>query len=205
MSVRLFAVLILLAGLAFAQLDTNSVTVTASRNVSSIPDQIIFGVFVNSGFNTSLSDIVNAVSSAGITQSNFSTLTQLSNPNAVLQWGFGLVLPFAQLKNTASALASLAQSITQNNSGLTLSFSVVGTQTSQLPPCPIAGLISDAGTQAQNLATGAGRTLGGILALSTATSNGASSTGIGGIYSYSSLGGTTSSSCSLTVKYALAN
>jgi hypothetical protein len=205
MSVRLFAVSMMLAGLAFAQLDTNSVTVTASRTVSSSPDQVIFGVFVNSGYTSSLSDIVNAVSSVGVTQANFSTLTQTSNTSPALQWGFGLVVPFAQLKNTAAALAGLAQSITQNSSGLTLSFSVAGTQTSQLPPCPIAGLISDAGSQAQNLAAGAGRSLGGILAMSTATSNNGSSVAVIGIYAYTSLGSATSSSCSLTVKYALGN
>jgi len=172
-------------------------------SVLASPDQVIFGVFVNSGFASSLSDIVNAVSSVGITAANFSTLTQVSNPNPALQWGFGLVVPFAQLKNTSAALASLAQSIPQNNSGLTLSFSVAGTQTSQLPPCPIAGLISDAGAQAQNLAAGAGRSLGGILAMSTATSNNGSSVAV--IYAYTSLGSATSSYCSLTVEYALGN
>lgn len=203
MYLRLSVLALLVAGVAFAQLETNSVTVTASRTVSAPPDQVIFGVFVNSGFSSSLSDIVNALGSVGITQANFSSLTEVSNPNPALQWGFGLVVPFAQLKNTAAALASLAQSIAQNNSGLTLSFSVAGTQTSQLPPCPIAGLISDAGTQAQQLATGAGRSLGGILAMSTATSNSASNIAV--IYAFSSLGSATSSSCSLTVEYALGN
>src|SRR5271167_3429476 len=81
MFLRLSVLALLVASVAFAQLETNSVTVTASRTVSAAPDQVIFGVFVNSGFSSSLADIVNAVSSAGITQANFSTLTQVSNPN----------------------------------------------------------------------------------------------------------------------------
>jgi len=195
---------LLFASMAFAQLDTNSVTVTASRTLPSPPDQVIFGVFVTSDLTKSLADVVNAVSSVGIVQANFSTLTQVTNPQLGLQWGFGLVVPFAKLKDTAAALATLAQSITQNNSGLTLSFSVAGTQTSQIPACPIAGLISDAGMQAQNLASGAGRSLGGILAMSTSVS--APNSGFTyGIYAYSSVSSSTSTYCSLTVKYALGN
>jgi hypothetical protein len=168
---------------------------------------VIFGVFVDSDLTKSLSDIVNAVTSAGITQANFSTLTQVSNPKNALEWGFGLAVPITKLKDTATALAGLAQTIAQNNSGLTLSFSVAGTQTSQTPPCPIAGLLSDAGTQAQNLASGAGRSLGGILAMSTsiASISAPASGTTYAIYAFSSVSTGTSSSCALTVKYALGN
>ena len=100
---------LLFASMAFAQLDTNSVTVTASRTLPSPPDQVIFGVFVTSDLTKSLADVVNAVSSVGSAQANFSTLTQVTNPQPGLQWGFGLVVPFGKLKDTAAALATLAQ------------------------------------------------------------------------------------------------
>src|SRR5271155_3456862 len=113
-----------LSGVALAQLDSNSVTVTASRSTNSPADQVIFGLFIDSDLTKSLSDIVSALSAVGITQANFSSLTQSSNQKQPLEWGFGLVAPLAKLKDTATALANLQTSIAQNNPGLTLSFSV---------------------------------------------------------------------------------
>jgi len=195
-----------LSGVALAQLDSNSVTVTASRSTNSPADQVIFGLFIDSDLTKSLSDIVSALSAVGITQANFSSLTQSSNQKQPLEWGFGLVAPLAKLKDTATALANLQTSIAQNNPGLTLSFSVAGTQSSQTTPCSIPGLLIDANAQAQLYATGAGRTLGGILAMSTMVSTAVSGTGFPYvIYAYSSISGSSGPPCSVTVKYALGN
>ena len=172
---------------AFAQLDSNSVTVTATRPTTAPVDQVIFGVYVDSDLTKSLSDIVNAVSGAGITQANFASLSQSSSQAQPIEWGFNLTVPLASLGATATALTALQQSITANNSGLRLSsFSVLNSQSSQTGPCSIPGLFSDASAQAQSLANGAGRSLGGILALSASTAAG------GAI-----------SPCSLTLKFAL--
>ena len=71
----------------------------------------------------------------------------------------------------------LEQTIAQNNSGLTLTFTVEGTQASQShkmqqsQPCSNADLIADATAQAQKLAAAAGLTLGPILRLSNAPSS----------------------------------
>src|SRR5271165_1050008 len=181
--------LILSAGPVLSQLDSNSVTVTASRSATSPMDQVILAVYVDSNLTKSLSDIVNAVSGVGITPANFSSLSQSSNPTLPLEWGFTLTVPLASLGAMATALAALQQSIAANNPGVTLgSFSVVNSQSSQTAPCPIPGLLSDASAQAQTLASGVGRSLGGILAMSASTSAG------GAI-----------SPCSLTVKFALGN
>ncbi len=178
---------ILSSVVARAQLDSNSVTVTASRSATSPVDQVIFGVYVDSDLSKSLSDIVNAVSGVGITQANFASLSQSSSQAQPIEWGFNLTVPLTSLGATATALTALQQTITANNPGLTLrSFFVSTSQSSQPAPCSIPGLFSDAAAQGQALASGAGRSLGGILALSASTAAG------GAI-----------SPCSLTVKFAL--
>lgn len=180
---RRCAVCILFAGMAFAQLDSNSVTVNTSRSTLGPIDQVTFAVSVNSDFTKSLTDIVNALSPAGITPSDLTYLAPSFTPTQPLEWRFNFSVPLTSLKATVATLSTLQQSIPANNPGLTLSsFSVVSSQSSQTTPCPVTGLLSDAATQAQSLAAGAGRSLGGLLAMSSYTST-----------------------CSLTVKYALGN
>jgi uncharacterized protein DUF541 len=188
---RFFFALTLSVPLAFGQLDSNSLTVTASRSVSLQPDQALFGVFVDSSVTSSLDDILAALQGSGITAANFSGVN--TAPTAVvgvgplpttlaptLEWAFGLPVALAKITATVKTLTSLQQSIMQNHSGLTLSFSIVGTQVSQqlqqTQTCVLPDLISDAKAQAQKVATAAGAGVGNILALSspvvTTASNG---------------------------------
>jgi len=214
-------VLALAAIPAFAQLDSNSITVSASRNSALQPDQVVFGVYVDSGLNVGLTEILAAVQSVGLTQANFSGVSTTQSPIVLtpnmpivapmLEWAFALPVPIANLKNTVTALTNLQGSIGQNNSGLTLSFQVQGTQVSpqlqQSQTCSIPDLLTDARAQAQKLATAAGVILGDVLAMSSAaTANiGGVTTGYIAISRY----GTTSSSsllpalCSLTVKFGM--
>ena len=60
------------APLLFGQLDSNSVTVTASQSVNLQPDQVLFGVGVGSSLTTSLDDVLAALQGSGITFANFS-------------------------------------------------------------------------------------------------------------------------------------
>src|SRR5437879_1708715 len=69
---RTLIIAFVMCTLAFAQLDSNSVTVTASRNVNLQPDQTVFSVRVDSGLNTSLDDILIALQGSGIGIGNFS-------------------------------------------------------------------------------------------------------------------------------------
>jgi hypothetical protein len=170
---------------AFGQLDSNSITVSASANATPQPDQVVFSLSVGSGINTGFDDILAALQGLGITAANFSSVstegqtiatlgTAISpTPAPALVWFFTLPAPLANTKATVASLAALQQNFTQQNNGLTLSFSVTGTQVSQQlvqsQPCSIAGLITAATTQAQSLAAASGFTLGGILALSSST------------------------------------
>jgi hypothetical protein len=210
---------LLSASLAFGQLDSNSITVTASQSVNLQPDQVLFAVYVSTPLTASLDDVLAAVKGAGITSANFSgvyssataqsgTGTGNGQPPAE-QWAFGLAVPFAQMKATVTALTSLQQSITQASSGFTLSFSVQSAQVStsllQSQSCNIPGLIADATAQAQKLAAAAGLNLGSILAMSSNTSSPVANNSVPvaniGLISSGIL--TTPQGCALTVKFTV--
>jgi uncharacterized protein YggE len=207
------------ASLLFGQLDSNTVTVTASQSMNVQPDQALFAVYVTTPITASLDDVLAAVKGAGITSANFSGVNSAGSgqisvgtgnfPAPTEQWAFGLPVPFAQMKATVTALTGLQQSIMQANSGFTLSFSVQGAQVStsllQSQTCNIAGLIAEATGQAQKLASAAGLNLGSILALSSNTSspvaNNSVPVAIAGGFASSQL--TVPQSCALTVKFGV--
>jgi uncharacterized protein YggE len=164
--------LLLLAAVPlFAQLESHTLTISASRSINLQPDQVVFGLTVSSAATASLDQIVSALGGLGITSAN---LTGVNNYSAstTFQWNFTLAAPLANLSATIDSLAKLQQTIAQNNSGLTLTFSVNGTQVSQQlqqsQSCSNADLIADATAQAQKLAAAAGLTLGPIRELSNA-------------------------------------
>jgi hypothetical protein len=161
-----FALILLAAAPVFAQLDSHTLAISATRSITPPADQVVFGLSVNAAANTTLDQVVGALSGLGITEAN---LNGISN-SGPLQWGFTLVAPLSKLSTTISSLIKLEQTIGQNNSGLTLTFTIEGTQASQQvqqsPSCSDADLIADATAQAQKLAAAAGLTLGPILRVS---------------------------------------
>ena len=188
MLTRRFTFLLLISAATLpAQISNNTVTVTASQNSTAQPNEAAFSVAVTSGIDKSLDDVVAVVSSLGITAAN---LVQISNafglstivsgptqappvpPAPPLEWVFQLVVPLAKSKDTTVALAALQKSISQNNSGLTLSFSLSGTRVSgqQAPNCNLADLVSQARAQAQDIAVAAGFKAGAVVGLTNATS-----------------------------------
>jgi uncharacterized protein YggE len=195
----------LCAGIAYGQPAPNSITVTASRNSTIQPDQVVFAVNVASALTNTMSDVLAVVQGAGITATNFSNVTTVqqyisSTQKYVnsLQWTFSLTVPFTNMKSTVATLDGLQLSAAQNNNGLSVSFSVQGTQVSAqaLQACPASGLISDARTQAQNIASASSMTVGSILAMSTSVS-----TSTPGVNLFAAA--IPSPVCSLTVKFAL--
>lgn len=203
--------------LAFGQLDSNSITVTASNNVTLQPDQAVFSVTVTSPLTTGLDDVVTALAGSGITAANFSgvstqgTFSLIGGPGTqfpapLLTWSFSLTAPLANTKATVASLTTLQQNIAKAHNGLALSFNIVGTQVSQqlaqAQTCSYADLVTAATTQAQALATAGGVTLGSILALSSTTAPVAAGPGYVGLsgilspYVYSA-----PAPCAITVKF----
>jgi uncharacterized protein YggE len=202
------------ASLAFGQTTANSVTVTASRNANVQPDQVVFGVFVDASVTTSRDDVIAALQGSGITLANFtgvSTLPQYAVPNqtpqTVLEWAFGLPVALSDMKSTVTKLTMLQQSVAKANSGMTLSFSVQGTQVSpqvaQSQTCSLPDLVSDARAQAQKIASAAGMALGAILAMSSLTSSAAPGSISVLVNRYTVSTGSSLPACMLTVKFAL--
>ncbi len=210
----------LFCSLAFGQIGSNSITVSASNNASLQPDQAVFGITVQSGVNSGLDDVLAALQGSGITIANFSGVTTLgqfviSNPfptgsPLTLAWTFSLPVPLTNTKTTVASLTTLEQNIAKQNNGLTLSFSIVGTQVSQQlaqsQTCSLTSLIATATTEAQSLASAANLTVGRILALSSSTSTGVSNNGaiygVFGSVSFSTVSATPPP-CAITVRFAL--
>lgn len=172
--------------LAFGQMDSNSITVTASNNATLQPDQAIFSVSVQSPLTSGLDDVLAALQGSGITAANLSGVSTNNQfgapvlpggqvPAPTLVWSFNLPAPLTNTKTTVSTLTTLQQNIAKANNGLTMSFSIVGTQVSQQlaqsQTCSLPSLITSATAQAQGLAAAGGLTLGAIIALSSSTSN----------------------------------
>jgi uncharacterized protein YggE len=202
-SAAIFLPLLFCSG-AFAQLDSNSITVSASTNATLQPDQVVFAVSVGSTINTSLDDVLAALQGSGITAANFSGVSTQGQTIATLgtlpltlaptlSWSFTLPAPLANIKATVASLTTVEQNITRLKNGLMMSFSIIGTQVSQQlaqsQTCSLSGLITAATTQAQNLAAVSGFTLGTILALSSSTS------------SVATISNSASSPCAITVKF----
>jgi hypothetical protein len=174
------AALVLTSGcLVFGQSVPNSITVTATRTIFSQPDQVLFDVTVVSGLDATLDSVVGALAGSGITAGNLSSVGGSGLPLQIgvpgvnlappLQWTFTLPVPLSKLKDTLASLTTLQQTITQKNSRLSMSFSVVGTQASP-QQCSTPDLIADARAQAQKLADAAGVSVGGILGISEPSS-----------------------------------
>lgn len=194
----------------FGQLDSNSVTVTASRNATLQPDQVVFSVRVESGLNTSLDDVLTALAGSGITQANFTGIntsqvvfTGNVQPQSGIEWLFSLPAPLAKIKETVVTLTTLQQNIAKQRKGLAMNFSVQGTQVSpqlqQSQTCSITDLLADARAQAQKLASAAGFTADTILAMSSVTETSVPTA----IAALSSVLLPSSVPCTLTVKFNL--
>lgn len=199
--------------LAFAQLDSNSITVSASNTANLQPDQAVFSISVTTPLTTGLDDVLTALAGSGITAANFSGvstqtlyLSSSQAPTPALVWLFSLTSALTNTKATVASLTTLQQNIVKAKNGLTLSFSIVGTQVSQQlaqsQTCSLSSLITSATTQAQALAAAASLQLGAILALSSSTSSAVSSSEVfaSGPYISTILNGAPPP-CAITVKF----
>ena len=175
---RFAPVFLFCAGLACAQLTSNSVTVTASRSANLQPDQVVFQVVVDTPLDATRDDAVAALEGSGITLANFTGVstvqTYVSQQTQMrIQWAFSLPVAFSNMKSTIGVLSAVQKSNAQKNNGTAISFGVSGTlvsqQVQQSQTCALADLLADARAQAQKLASAAGVTLGGVLAMSSAT------------------------------------
>jgi hypothetical protein len=162
---KVWPVLLLLGAFepAFGQLETDSITITASRQVSLAPDEAVFFVSVRTGLSAGIDQVLALVQGSGITAAN---LSSVDSDNDGLRWSFTLPVPFSKI---GGAIASLAGS----RRPAAVTFSVQGTQVSDearaKQACKTADLIEDAQARAQKLAAAAGFSIGPLLSISDGT------------------------------------
>ncbi len=175
---RAICLLLAAAGLAFGQLDDNTITVTASRFQNAQPERAQVTIVVASSAQASLDDILSALAGTGAAAANLTyvytnapqVVGPINTPVRSTQWTFTLTVPFEKLGGTLSALASAQQNAAKPDSNLDISFYV---QPGQLSPdsaaadtCIFPTLVGDAQRQAQMVAAAAGMRAGGIVAMS---------------------------------------
>jgi hypothetical protein len=199
----------------------NSITITATRTSNTPLDQALIGINVTSGLTAGLDDITAALTGVGITGATFTGVNTTTIyvtdgnqtvPQSALQWSFTLTAPLASLKSALATLVAAQQAVAKQNSSLALSFGVQGaqlsTQAQQSQPCSQSDLMSDARTQAQNVAVAAGVKAGTILSISDSGASGvfpASRLGFaaGGIFYAPAIISTPGATCALTVQFQL--
>lgn len=188
--------------LLFGQLDSGSLTVTASRIMFLQPDQVAFTASVNAGIDTTLDEILAILAPANVTVASLTAIYSSTQRRAIrLTWNFSWLVPFSKMKDTLTALQPLGRQV---------SFSIFGASVSadlqSQNRCPASDLLADATGQARKMATAVGATAGPVLALSDG------SVGTEGIAIVAGppsppgiafLPASTTLNCSLTVKFKL--
>lgn len=205
---RLSIALLLPAALTWGQTTPNSITVTASKNANVQPDQVVFGISVNTGLSASRDEVVAALQEAGVTGTSFNNVGSVqqfdrmgARAEMTLNWGFTVTAPISNMKSVIDQLTSAQRKVAQGKTGFSVSFGVQGTQVSaqaqQSQACSMTELIADARAQALKLSAAAGMGLGTILAISGGTF-GPDPSGVG-LFAAPVFYPV----CSLTVKFAL--
>ena len=213
---RLVLAAIACAPLAFAQLDSNSISVTATRYMTALPDQAVFAVEVTAAPDVTLTQMLTPLQKVGIGVENldgigldFSAGLRPPDGRFAWTWSFSLPVPLSNMQDTARALAALAQSPDTASRGLRVSFFVAGVSASAARlsslECPAAQLIADARAQAQKMASAAGSTVGPILGVSQAPVAIPRAAFLSGIPAsrISAWFDTTPAACAITVKFRL--
>jgi uncharacterized protein YggE len=176
-NVWLTALSLAIASLAYGQLETDTLTIQASRSVTLTPDQVSFYITVTADPTSSLDQIVASLPGSGITASNLSSMYGAMNNQSSRQWSFSLAAPLTKINATIALFIALQQSIVKNNSGLSLTFQVQGAYVSQQAfqsqSCSAKDLVADAQAQAQKVAATAGFAIGPIVAISDGSSSAA--------------------------------
>jgi len=159
---RNLILLLAAASSAFAQLDSNVLTITASRQLNVQPDQVSLSMYVTTDANQTLDNVLSALQGTKITAADLSSVNTAAGSE--LQWLFTPTVSFSDLNKVLAALGAL-----QANGPITVNYFYLNATASQQAvasqPCPYPALINDAQTQAQKLAAAAGVTVGPIVSL----------------------------------------
>ncbi len=155
---RTFWFTLVFAAPLLAQLDSGSLTVTATRVMVVQPDQAQFRAWVTAGPDSTLDDILARLAPVGLTAANF---TAISGDARSLTYTFASTVPIAKITQTAAALNSLGAAFLLT--GATVSDDLLAQDR-----CSRSDLLADAQAQARKMASAIGATAGPPLAVSDA-------------------------------------
>lgn len=150
------------ASAAFGQLDSDVVTITATRQLNIQPDQVSLTVYMITDPGQTLDNVLAALQGTKITAADLSNVTAPINTR--WQWVFTPTISFSALNTTTAALGALPA----NGPIYLQAFFLNASESPEAvasQPCPYPALINDAQTQAGKLGAAAGLTVGPILHL----------------------------------------
>jgi uncharacterized protein YggE len=168
---RTVAFLLLCGASCFAQLDDNTITVTATRTVVLQPDQAVVSVNLSTAVDGVLDDALAILDGTGFTAADLGAVnTYTYYDGALTNWQFSKAIPFSGLKALLSRIVAVQQSRGQNQPIAYVFTYDVSSQVSQsaqqaASACPIPTLVADARAQAQQIANAAGARIGAIVSL----------------------------------------
>jgi uncharacterized protein YggE len=162
---NLIFTLLIVASAQAADLDNNTITVTATRTMNTTaPDQAWILVQLITPRDTGLDVVLAKLQGIGLGATDLASVFTSTVTN--LQWNFTKATPLTAIKSTLASLTRLQSSVGAE----VLNFSITGVQRSAAAlaaqPCPLPALVSDARKQAEALAAAAGLRVGAIVSVS---------------------------------------
>jgi hypothetical protein len=172
---RKLALILAMAGAAFAQVD--GIATTATRSVTLSPDEVTFNVTVIAEISTTLEQAVAAVQDAGVTSKNLlgiASSEEYYGPSPLsrtsrLTYGFTVTQPYSKMKETTEKLEAARRRLAAESGGdvvFTLYVNATEKAVQDARQRLVTELLAEAKSNAQFLANAAGLTLGGLLNVS---------------------------------------
>jgi len=170
---RAAILLLLVSTAAFAQLDNDTITITALQAVSGQRDEASVSVCLVAEIGTGLDEVLATLQGLGVSERNLveagaerGWYCPYPEPwKNFVWWQFTYSTPVTRIQETFGALARTTTSLSP---GLYLGYGVER-DSSAAPECAVPTLLSQARRQAENVAAAAGLRVGPILALSDGT------------------------------------
>ena len=179
---RTLYLLVVLCTAAFAQLDSDTITIAAIGQTAVFqPDEVRVWVYVDAIQGTDLAGVLTALAGVPVTERDLISVGQPAGViigcfpgaggcKATTPWTFSFTTPLVKLKETLATLARVAAA-RQPGISVSYSFSSEGSNAAA-PECAYPTLISQARRHAENVAAAAGLRVGAIVAMSDGSGGG---------------------------------
>jgi hypothetical protein len=182
MSRRFPIIFLFAAGVALAQVE--GVTVTVTQSVAAPPTQANFLVNAAADPSLSLDQVVQRLQAVGITGTNFVGLQSGGQLGSRIGYQFQFSTPLAKLKDTLDALDRIRRSATE----LDIQYFVIGTGFDDAAAQEIRqkltpDLVAEARRRAESLAAAVSAALGRVLAISAVFSTPPSGASVSPVFS----------------------